>query len=61
MLKASHELHVRWVGESVYETRAPLVARLSPGLHFFYTPLREGGDSYVDLYARGEEMLIVFD
>ncbi|PBP28736.1 protein pbn1 [Diplocarpon rosae] len=39
VLKASHELHVRWVREGAFETRAPLVARLSPGLHVFYTPL----------------------
>ncbi|KAH7360915.1 PIG-X [Rhexocercosporidium sp. MPI-PUGE-AT-0058] len=45
VLKASHELHIRWVGEKVFETRAPLVARLSPGLHVFYTPLRNEGSS----------------
>ncbi|KAL2074922.1 hypothetical protein VTL71DRAFT_8702 [Oculimacula yallundae] len=45
VLKASHELHIRWVGENVFETRAPLVARLSPGLHVFYTPLRNEGSS----------------
>ncbi|CZT49719.1 related to PBN1 protein, required for post-translational processing of the protease B precursor Prb1p [Rhynchosporium secalis] len=43
VLKASHELHIRWVGESLFQTRAPLVARLSPGLHVFYTPLRNDG------------------
>ncbi|KAK0124648.1 protease B nonderepressible form [Cadophora gregata] len=45
VLKASHELHIRWVTENVFETRAPLVARLSPGLHLFYTPLRNEGSS----------------
>ncbi|KAH6719600.1 PIG-X [Leptodontidium sp. MPI-SDFR-AT-0119] len=45
VLKASHELHIRWAGEKVFETRAPLVARLSPGLHVFYTPLRNEGSS----------------
>ncbi|PVH73546.1 PIG-X-domain-containing protein [Cadophora sp. DSE1049] len=45
VLKASHELHIRWVTEKVFETRAPLVARLSPGLHVFYTPLRNEGSS----------------
>lgn len=47
VLKASHELHIRWAGEKVFATRAPLVARLSPGLHVFYTPSRSNGSSYV--------------
>lgn len=38
VLKASHELHIRWVTEADYESISPLVARLSPGLHVFYTP-----------------------
>ncbi|CAL3964667.1 unnamed protein product [Diplocarpon coronariae] len=45
VLKASHVLHIRWVEEGVFETRAPLVARLSPGLHAFYTPLRNNETS----------------
>lgn len=59
VLKASHELHVRWVGEGVFETRAPLVARLSPGLHVFYTPLRNNGTSYVEFPGGERRMLIV--
>lgn len=55
VLKASHELHIRWVTEKVFETRAPLVARLSPGLHVFYTPLRNEGSSYVVLYILAEK------
>ncbi len=47
VLKASHELHIRWVGEGQYNTIAPLVSRLSPGLHVFYTPQRNNNDSYV--------------
>lgn len=47
VLKESHELHIRWVSETPFETRAPLVARLSPGLHVFWTALRERADSYV--------------
>jgi hypothetical protein len=47
VLKASHELHVRWVGETPYEAIAPLVSRLSPGLHVFYTPQRNSNTSYV--------------
>jgi hypothetical protein len=47
VLKASHELHVRWVGQIQYDTIAPLVSRLSPGLHVFYTPQRSSNNSYV--------------
>jgi hypothetical protein len=47
VLEASHELHIRWVEEKVFEARAPFVARLSPGLHVFYTPLTNNGSSYV--------------
>lgn len=45
VLKASHELHIRWVSESPYQSITPLVSRLSPGLHVFYTPQRGGGSS----------------
>lgn len=47
VLKASHELHLRWVSERPYESIAPLVSRLSPGLHVFYTPQRGSKSSYV--------------
>ncbi len=47
VLKASYEVHVRWVGEGVYAGMGPLVSRLSPGLHVFYTPQRGNNNSYV--------------
>ena len=37
----SHELHLRWQSEAPYSSTVPLVSRLSPGLHVFYTPLRD--------------------
>jgi hypothetical protein len=40
VLKKSHEVHVRWVSETAYESQVPVVSRLSPGLHVFYTPQR---------------------
>jgi hypothetical protein len=40
VLKESYEVHIRWVSEKAYETRAPLVSRLTSGLHVFYTPQR---------------------
>ncbi|KAG9247044.1 PIG-X [Calycina marina] len=45
VLKASHELHIRWVSQEPYVSIAPLVARLSPGLHVFYTPQRGSNNS----------------
>lgn len=30
VLKQSHELHIRYVGQSSYDTASPLVSRLSP-------------------------------
>jgi hypothetical protein len=46
LLKASHELHIRWSSSRSYETIAPLVSRLSPGLHVFWTPQRNRNSSY---------------
>ncbi|PSK55771.1 hypothetical protein B9Z65_4649 [Elsinoe australis] len=40
VLKDSHELHVRWATSQYHETVSPLLARVSPGLHAFYTPLK---------------------
>ncbi|KAK6605516.1 Protein pbn1 [Botrytis cinerea] len=40
VLKASHELHIRWVSPNQYDTASPLLSRLSPGLHVFYSPQR---------------------
>lgn len=45
VLKATHELHIRWVSESPYESIVPFVSRVSPGLHVFYTPQRNNNNS----------------
>jgi hypothetical protein len=45
VLKASHELHVRWASQVPYESIPPLVSRVSPGLHVFYTPQRNSNQS----------------
>lgn len=37
-LENCHELHIRWVSPYPYETVSPLLSRLSPGFHLFYTP-----------------------
>ncbi|KAL2262633.1 hypothetical protein VTK26DRAFT_613 [Humicola hyalothermophila] len=41
LLKATPELHIRWVSATAYDTVSPLISRLPPGFHVFYTP---GGD-----------------
>ena len=38
VLTTCHELHIRWVSPYTYETVSPLLSRLSPGFHAFYTP-----------------------
>jgi hypothetical protein len=35
-----HELHIRYVSRIEYEASTPLLARLPPGLHVFFTPRR---------------------
>lgn len=47
VLKASHELHIRWVSPNQYDTASPLLSRLSPGLHVFYSPQRNSKSPYV--------------
>ncbi|KAJ4419326.1 protease B nonderepressible form [Gnomoniopsis sp. IMI 355080] len=37
-LQNCHELHIRWVSPYHYDTVSPLLSRLSPGFHLFYTP-----------------------
>ncbi|KAH8815647.1 PIG-X [Xylogone sp. PMI_703] len=38
VLKSSYEIHIRWASPNPYETIPPIVSRVSPGLHIFYTP-----------------------
>jgi hypothetical protein len=45
LLKSSHELHVKWVTDKEYVTLGPMVSRLSPGLHVFWTGQRNSNDS----------------
>jgi hypothetical protein len=45
LLKGCHELHIRWVAEREYATLGPMVSRLSPGLHTFWTGQRNSSDS----------------
>ncbi|KAI1612194.1 PIG-X [Exophiala viscosa] len=59
ILRASHELHLRWAPERAYNTTAPFLSRTSPGLHVQYTPLREDQpDQLCDLLHKlfGEEL-----
>lgn len=45
VLKASHELHIRWISEKAYDSISPIVSRLSPGFHVFYTSQRNSNNS----------------
>ncbi|KAK4176074.1 PIG-X [Triangularia setosa] len=38
LLEGVNQLHIRWVGPVAYEAVSPLLARLPPGFHLFYTP-----------------------
>ncbi|KAK3369152.1 PIG-X [Lasiosphaeria ovina] len=45
LLKSVHELHVRWVSPVAYEAVSPLLSRLPPGMHLFFTPARGDADA----------------
>jgi hypothetical protein len=45
VLKQSHELHIRYVNNISYESIPPLVSRVSPGLHAYWSPQRNNTDS----------------
>ena len=47
VLEQSHELHIRYVNRIFYESISPFLARLSPGLHVFYSPQRKKNYAYV--------------
>lgn len=41
LLGTAHELHIRHVSSQPYEAISPLLSRLPPGFHLFYTPATE--------------------
>jgi hypothetical protein len=45
LLKQIHELHIRWSTSKSYESIAPFVSRITPGLHVTYTP-SQGKSAY---------------
>ncbi|KAK4106141.1 PIG-X-domain-containing protein [Parathielavia hyrcaniae] len=38
LVTSAHDLHIRWVSTTAYEAVSPLLARLPPGFHLFFTP-----------------------
>ncbi|KAK4039219.1 PIG-X [Parachaetomium inaequale] len=38
LVTGTRDLHIRWVGAAAYEAVSPLLARLPPGFHLFFTP-----------------------
>ena len=47
VLRGDQDVHIRWVSTAAYEVVSPLVARLPPGFHLFFTP----GEGDAALYA----------
>lgn len=45
VFKASQEVNIKWVTSKQFESIPPMVSRLSPGLHVFYTPKQKGDGS----------------
>jgi hypothetical protein len=46
LLAGAQDLHIRWVSTTPSEAVSPLLARLPPGLHVFFTPGGDGDISY---------------
>ena len=44
VLRGAQDVHIRWVSTAAYEVVSPLVVRLPPGFHLFFTP-GEGDDA----------------
>ncbi|KAK4123282.1 PIG-X-domain-containing protein [Parathielavia appendiculata] len=42
LVAGAQDLHIRWVSTTAYEAVSPLLARLPPGFHFFFTPGKDG-------------------
>ena len=38
ILREAHELHIKWSSATPSETLTPLLSRLPPGFHVFFTP-----------------------
>lgn len=38
ILRESHELHIKWSSPTPSESLSPLLSRVPPGFHLFYTP-----------------------
>lgn len=47
LVTGAQDLHIRWVSTAAYETVSPLLARLPPGFHLFFTPGRNHAVTYV--------------
>jgi hypothetical protein len=42
LLVGAQDLHIRWVSTTASEAVSPLLARLPPGFHVFFTPAEDG-------------------
>ncbi|KAL2825656.1 PIG-X [Aspergillus cavernicola] len=39
VLRACHQIHIRWASSRAYETVSPFSSRVSPGIHVFFSPV----------------------
>ncbi|KAH6850136.1 PIG-X [Chaetomium sp. MPI-CAGE-AT-0009] len=46
LVAGAQDLHIRWVSTAAYEAVSPLIARLPPGFHLFFTPGRNHAVTY---------------
>ena len=49
VLVNAQELHIRWSPEHRFDTVAPYLSRIAPGLHLFYTPATTGHNDLICL------------
>jgi hypothetical protein len=52
LVTGTEDLHIRWVGTAAYEAVSPLLARLPPGFHLFFTPGKDDAVSYAFIRPR---------
>ncbi|KAL4883326.1 protein pbn1 [Aspergillus karnatakaensis] len=58
VLRHTHEVHIRWAREEVYDAVEPFSSRVSPGLSVFYSPVSlpeetEGGETQTETGGKG--------
>jgi hypothetical protein len=47
LVAGAQDLHIRWTSTTAYEAVSPLLARLPPGFHLFFTPGKDESVTWV--------------